>query len=282
MGDDVRERIQKLLVTGDNRLKQGVSAEKVRQTYEEALAVAREAGLRTRSGRSSRSGSRISNGSLEDLLHPGRLNPEIVRLGGRAGGKVGARERRSGLEREHEPVLVLGVDQNPRLGRDELRRAADPRRDDRTRGRHRLERREAERLDEARLADDVRRGDPERHLVVAHPTGEPDPGSPLERRAKRAVADEGERPVATPLERPGEAEDVLPLREPAEAKKRSAVAGRPVDLGTCLFRRADGEPLEIDAAVDDRSLGLCFGDHARSRSRSQAETAITCAARRTT
>jgi hypothetical protein len=42
---DVRERIQKLLVTGDNRLKQGVAAEKVRETYEEALAVAREAGL---------------------------------------------------------------------------------------------------------------------------------------------------------------------------------------------------------------------------------------------
>lgn len=43
--DDARERIQKLLVTGDNRLKQGVDLEKVRQSYEEALAVAREAGL---------------------------------------------------------------------------------------------------------------------------------------------------------------------------------------------------------------------------------------------
>jgi hypothetical protein len=43
--EDARARIQKLLVTGDNRLKQGVSADKVRQTYEEALAVAREAGL---------------------------------------------------------------------------------------------------------------------------------------------------------------------------------------------------------------------------------------------
>jgi hypothetical protein len=42
---DARERIQKLLVTGDNRLKQGVSPEKVRASYEEALAVAREAGL---------------------------------------------------------------------------------------------------------------------------------------------------------------------------------------------------------------------------------------------
>jgi len=45
MADDARERIQKLLVTGDNRLKQGVAPEKVRETYEEALAVAREAGL---------------------------------------------------------------------------------------------------------------------------------------------------------------------------------------------------------------------------------------------
>jgi hypothetical protein len=38
-------RIQKLLVTGDNRLKQGVSADKARESYEQALAVAREAGL---------------------------------------------------------------------------------------------------------------------------------------------------------------------------------------------------------------------------------------------
>jgi hypothetical protein len=42
---DARERIQKLLVTGDNRLKQGVDPAKVRETYEEALVVAREAGL---------------------------------------------------------------------------------------------------------------------------------------------------------------------------------------------------------------------------------------------
>jgi hypothetical protein len=40
-----RERIEKLLVTGDNRLKQGVDPAKVRESYEQALAVAREAGL---------------------------------------------------------------------------------------------------------------------------------------------------------------------------------------------------------------------------------------------
>jgi hypothetical protein len=43
--ENPRERIQKLLVTGDNRLKQGVSPAKVRESYEQALAVAREAGL---------------------------------------------------------------------------------------------------------------------------------------------------------------------------------------------------------------------------------------------
>jgi hypothetical protein len=42
---DARERIQKLLVTGDNRLKQGVDPEKVRASWEQALEVAREAGL---------------------------------------------------------------------------------------------------------------------------------------------------------------------------------------------------------------------------------------------
>ena len=42
---EAREQIQKLLVTGDNRLKQGVSPQKVRESYEQALVVAREAGL---------------------------------------------------------------------------------------------------------------------------------------------------------------------------------------------------------------------------------------------
>ena len=44
-GDDARAKIQRLLVTGDNRLKQGVAPEKVRESYEQALVVAREAGL---------------------------------------------------------------------------------------------------------------------------------------------------------------------------------------------------------------------------------------------
>jgi hypothetical protein len=46
--ENVRERIQKLLVTGDNRLKQGVDPAKARESWEQALALAREAGLEER------------------------------------------------------------------------------------------------------------------------------------------------------------------------------------------------------------------------------------------
>jgi len=44
-GDEARAKIQRLLVTGDNRLKQGVAPEKARESYEQALEVAREAGI---------------------------------------------------------------------------------------------------------------------------------------------------------------------------------------------------------------------------------------------
>jgi hypothetical protein len=43
--DDLRSRIQKHLVTGDNRLKQGVDPAKARESWEQALALAREAGI---------------------------------------------------------------------------------------------------------------------------------------------------------------------------------------------------------------------------------------------
>ena len=46
--DDVHERIQHLLVTGDNRLKQGVDPQKARESWEQALELARENGLEER------------------------------------------------------------------------------------------------------------------------------------------------------------------------------------------------------------------------------------------
>ena len=44
-GDETSAKIQRLLVTGDNRLKQGVAPEKARESYEQALELAREAGI---------------------------------------------------------------------------------------------------------------------------------------------------------------------------------------------------------------------------------------------
>jgi len=48
VSDSAREKIQKHLVTGDNRLKQGVSPEKARESYEAALRLAQESGLEER------------------------------------------------------------------------------------------------------------------------------------------------------------------------------------------------------------------------------------------
>ena len=63
-GEDAREQIQKLLVTGDNRLKQGVDPERARESWEKALEVAREAGLEE-------SVRPLVEVRLADLLPPG-------------------------------------------------------------------------------------------------------------------------------------------------------------------------------------------------------------------
>ena len=43
--DDRRAKVQRLLVTGDTRLKQGVATAKVRESYLAAREAAKEAGL---------------------------------------------------------------------------------------------------------------------------------------------------------------------------------------------------------------------------------------------
>ena len=47
MTDEARARVRSLILTGDNRLKQGgpIQARKARETYEKALAEAEAAGL---------------------------------------------------------------------------------------------------------------------------------------------------------------------------------------------------------------------------------------------
>jgi hypothetical protein len=42
---ETRAKVHDLIVTGDNRLKQGVSHTKVRQSYEQALSLAEEHGF---------------------------------------------------------------------------------------------------------------------------------------------------------------------------------------------------------------------------------------------
>ncbi|HEY8627088.1 MAG TPA: hypothetical protein VIL56_02155 [Gaiellaceae bacterium] len=44
-GDEIRAQIQRHLITGDNRLKQGASPAKARESYERALELAQKAGL---------------------------------------------------------------------------------------------------------------------------------------------------------------------------------------------------------------------------------------------
>ena len=43
--DEIRAQIQRHLITGDNRVKQGASLEKARESYERALELAQQAGL---------------------------------------------------------------------------------------------------------------------------------------------------------------------------------------------------------------------------------------------
>jgi hypothetical protein len=75
VGEDAREKIRRLLVTGDNRMKQGVEPAKVRQSYEQALEVAREAGLE-------RSVAQLVELRLADLERLAREPPPAERPGG--------------------------------------------------------------------------------------------------------------------------------------------------------------------------------------------------------
>ena len=75
---DARERIQKLLVTGDNRLKQGVDPEKARASWEQALAVAREAGLVDVQGGVARIGFVPLFETIEELRQAGPIMDALL------------------------------------------------------------------------------------------------------------------------------------------------------------------------------------------------------------
>ena len=50
MEEEIDEKIRKLLITGDNRLKQGVDPAKARESFLQALELARKAGVEDRVG----------------------------------------------------------------------------------------------------------------------------------------------------------------------------------------------------------------------------------------
>ena len=230
MEEDVHERIQKLLVTGDNRLKQGVDPAKARESWEQALALAREAGLeeRIRPLVEVRLAD-LSRRPAEDRLDPLRLAADVV-LGGRlARGDVRARQRRGLLERAREGVDVERVDEHAGLGRDELGRASDPGRDDRAPAGHRLEQRLAERLHEARLREHAAL---RRAGAGSRRAGRARAGSTRSRPSSCGRSGPSPAKVSVPSaearEGVGEADDVLPLVERADAEEagRARAAAR--------------------------------------------------------
>ena len=197
-----------------------------------------------------------------------------MRLGRRAGCRAGVGQRGGGAQGGDEPVLVERVDEHARLRRHELGRAADPRRDDRPPAGQRLEHRLAERLDEARLADDVAGGEQPGDLAVRDGAEQADARPALERAPQRAVADEGERALAEPREGVGEPDDVLALGQRADAEegRGRSPAGR-----GCGAKRSRSTPQSTTSVLPRAS-----GTFASSSPRSQSETAITAAARRAT
>src|SRR3954447_10201860 len=80
-------------------------------------------------------------------------------LGGGARCQVRARQLSGLVQGRRNRLLVEGIDEDSALRRYELRRAADLRPDDRAAAGHPFEQRLAERLDQARLTDDMGLGD---------------------------------------------------------------------------------------------------------------------------
>src|SRR5205823_5604978 len=162
--------------------------------------------------------------AAEDGLDPLRLTAYIVVRCRVARGVVRPGEVRRATQRCGDSVYVERVDEDARVGRHELRRAADARGDDGAPAGHRLEQRLAEGFQKARLTDDMSARDESRDELVRHPTQEVDPGAALERAALRSVARKGEPPLAECRKCICQPDDVLPLGERAETEK----ARRPI------------------------------------------------------
>jgi hypothetical protein len=181
---------------------------------------------------------------VQQLLHLDRLPSHVVRFGSYTGHLVGRGEARREFETIGDRRLVQGIDENAGSRRDEFRRAANPSRHDRACAGHRLEKRLPERLDEAWLAEDASVSEVLGDAVMWDSAQNGDSRSPFELRTEWPLAHEGQRPVGEAIEGIREPDDVLALRERADAQ----VSGRAVRP------RERPKAFEIDAGVDHRDL----------------------------
>ena len=236
-----RERIQKLILTGDNRLKQGVDPAKVRASYERGALARAGGGARGAGAAADRAQARRSRAARsENRLHPLRLTPDVVLRGRSAGGLVRARERRRRLAAPRaSPATSSGSTRMPASGG--TNSGGPPTRSRRPCGRRPSPRGSTGRTARAARARTRRRraARQRRHRVVR---------DAADRRARargpRAAARSGPSPTNVRLPRPsarervGEPDDVLPLGEaPTQTNAGRPRRGARLDRGSARGRR---------------------------------------------
>ena len=204
--------------------------------------------------RSSRSGSPTSNGSLENLLHPCRLQLDVVVGGGGARREVRARQRGRLLRaRRSSASSSSGSTRTPASG--VTNSGGPPTRVATTERADAIASSVASPNGSTRLGWQttseaaIQAGT----VVVAHAAGEPIPGRPSS--AARSGPSPTNVSVPSPRRSNARASRRTFFRSESAPRQRNAVpSALPADLGAAPRRVARREALEVDAAVDD--LGL--------------------------
>ena len=265
---EARQKIHDLLLTGDNRLKQGVSRSK-----RCARATSRRSPSRREHGLED--GVRpLVEIRLADLEQLARESPRSARAWRLTSCSAAASRAASFGRGSDAAVSSARASAGTSSGSTRTPAAAvtnsggPPNRVATTvrPARHRLEQRLPERLEQRRAADDVGRGEPRRHRVVGHAADDPDALA-----ARRAAARSGPSPTKVSEPRPSLANasarrttflrsvrraDVRRTQETRARRRGSAVAKRSrstPESTTSVFPRASGR----------RSLELALADSRR-------------------
>ena len=178
-------------------------------------------------------------------------------------------------------IVVGRVDEDAGSRRHELRRPADARRDDRSSRREALERGEPERLDEARLADDVGGGDPGGDPRMIDVAGELD-ASAAPRARPAADRRRGTSSSPSPRSSNARASRSTFLRSLSEPTQRNPVpcGDQPTSARAAAASRGANSSRSTPQSITEL-LASAAGTTSTSRPSSQADTATTACARRT-